>query len=104
LVLIDRAQIDHQLAIRAITARQLVRKAKVAEATFSRARNGHRLHERTLRKLTEALLSFPIVEGTDLFVAAPEPRRGRGEVGAPSSNAEASGGAVLVEKKHTRVA
>jgi DNA-binding Xre family transcriptional regulator len=73
---LDPDQLDHQLAIRAVTARQLAAKAGLAESVISRARN-HRIREGTLRKIADALLAFPVIDGVDLLIATPATKKKR---------------------------
>jgi hypothetical protein len=71
-IFLDADRFDYQLAIRGGSARQLARRARVSEAIISRARHGHRIAPQTLRKITVALLAWPIVSGFDLLVARPD--------------------------------
>jgi len=64
--------LDHQLALRGVTARRLAEVAGVPEPSLSRARHGRPVSELTLRRLTKGLLSIPLMLGADLLVAAPE--------------------------------
>jgi transcriptional regulator with XRE-family HTH domain len=65
---------DHQLALRALTARQLAQLSGVNESTISQARHGHRhISDRTLRRLSAALLDVPLLLGAELVVGLAEP-------------------------------
>jgi len=68
---------DHELAIRCITVSTLAEKAGVPEETISRVRHGtRRLRESTLRRLVDALATFPVLAGAELLVGvAPESAR-----------------------------
>jgi hypothetical protein len=69
---LDRDRLDYELSLRGLTARRLAQLAGVQEETISRARHGATLTDRTFRKLTEALLSQPLIVGGDLLIARPE--------------------------------
>jgi len=71
-VRLDPDRIDYETALRGVTQRQLAARAGVPETRISRARHGHPVSERTLRKITEALLGIPLMVGGDLLVLAPE--------------------------------
>ena len=63
----------HQLALRGLTARQLAQISGVSENAISQARRGHRrISERTLRRLTTALLGVPLMVGAELIIGEPE--------------------------------
>jgi hypothetical protein len=71
-VLLDREQLDYQLGLRACTSRDLARQAGVHEVLLSRARHGQPITERTLRKITNALLRIPLHPGAELLIAPPK--------------------------------
>lgn len=70
-VRLDAAKLDHELALRGVTARRLAEVAGVPEVTLSRARHGRPVTESTLRRITTGLLSIPLMLGADLVLAAP---------------------------------
>jgi transcriptional regulator with XRE-family HTH domain len=69
---LDRDRLDYELSIRGKTARDLARLSGVQEETISRVRHGATIMPATLRKLTEALLSQPLIVGADLLIARPD--------------------------------
>jgi DNA-binding Xre family transcriptional regulator len=69
---LDPERFDYALSQRALTARKLAELAGIQEETLSRARHGATLRESTMRKITEALLSQPLVIGFDLLIARPD--------------------------------
>jgi transcriptional regulator with XRE-family HTH domain len=71
---LNAASLDHQLALRALTARQLAVLSGVNESTISQARRGHRrISDRTLRRLSAALLEVPLLLGAELVVGQADP-------------------------------
>jgi transcriptional regulator with XRE-family HTH domain len=62
----------HQLALRALTARQLAELSGVNESTISLARHGRHISDRTLRRLSAALLDVPLLLGAELVVGSGE--------------------------------
>lgn len=79
-VQIDPDRLTRELAVRGLTARDLARVAGVPEHTLSAARHGHRrLRPATLRKLADALVSIPLIDGVELLLAdAERPAGGMG--------------------------
>ena len=72
-VQIDPDRLARELAVRGLTARDLARVAGVPEHTLSQARHGHRrLRPQTLRKLVDALVSIPLIDGVELLLADAE--------------------------------
>jgi transcriptional regulator with XRE-family HTH domain len=71
-VRLDSARIDFELGIRGVNQRTLAARAGIPEPTMSRARHGRPVSERTLRRITEALLGIPLMLGADMLIAAPE--------------------------------
>lgn len=70
-IVLDAARLDHQLGLRGITHKRLCALSGVAEPTLSRALHGRGISPTTLRRLTETLLSIPLVVGADLLIAVP---------------------------------
>jgi len=70
-VRIDPGRLDHALAVRGITARQLAAAIGVHEVLLSRARNGHNVREATFRKIADGLAAFPLVDGAAELIAEP---------------------------------
>jgi transcriptional regulator with XRE-family HTH domain len=68
---IDRAKIDYEIDRRGITQRALAARAGLPESRLSLARHGHAISERSLRKLTQALLETPLLAGSDLLISGP---------------------------------
>jgi len=71
-VRLDPDRIDYETARRGLNQRQLAARAGLPETRLSRARHGHAISQGTLRKITEALLTTPIMLGGDLLLVAPE--------------------------------
>ncbi len=69
---LDRDRLDYELGRRALTGRRLAELAGIDEAIVSRARHGYGISEATLRRLTEALLSQPLIVGADLLIVRPD--------------------------------
>jgi len=90
-VRVDPAKLDHELARRGITARELSQRARVPEAMISRARHGARISESTLRRLTGGLLEIPLMPGSDLLISAPETKVAGG---SPSPATRSNGNAM----------
>jgi hypothetical protein len=74
-VRLDPDRLDFELGRRGLTARRLSEFAKVHEVTLSRARHGHPVAERTLGRITHALLGVPPLVGADLLLAEPESKK-----------------------------
>jgi hypothetical protein len=72
---VDPDRLDFELGRRGLTARQLSELAKVHEVTLSRARHGRPVAERTLRRITQALVGSPPLVGADLLLAEPENKK-----------------------------
>jgi transcriptional regulator with XRE-family HTH domain len=70
-VLLDRAKLDYELALRGITARELGARIGVNEITLSHARNGRCVREGTLRRIAEGLRAIPQLEGAADLLAEP---------------------------------
>jgi len=68
---VDAARLDRELALRGLSARELAAAAGLHESAISRARHG-RVQYATLRAIAIALMTFPILEGTELLVTQPE--------------------------------
>ncbi len=83
-VRIDAQKLDHALAMRGITARELAARVGIPEPTLSRARHGRPVSEGTLRKLSEGLLRIPVMTGVDL-IAEPEKKIAAGSTSAAIS-------------------
>lgn len=75
---LDAARLDFELGRRGLTGRRLSELSGVPEVTISRARHGRPVTERTLRKLTNALLSVPLLIGADLLIADPKEKTAGG--------------------------
>src|SRR5260370_11907666 len=71
-VRLDVIRFDFELGRRGLTGRRLAELAGITEVGSSRARRGRPITEETLRKITGALLSVPVVVGADLLIAEPE--------------------------------
>jgi len=70
---LDAAALDRQLALRGLTARKLAEISGIPENTISQARRGHRrMSERTLKRLTTALLGVPLMLGAELIIGSGE--------------------------------
>ena len=69
---LDAERFDFELGRRGITARRLAQAAGVPEPTLSKARHGRPVAERTLRRITKALLEIPLLVGADMLIAEPE--------------------------------
>ncbi len=91
-VKLDAARLDYELARRAMTGRELCKRAGIPEATLSRGRNGGLMRESTLRKVSEAIARSPLVLGADLLLAAPETKATNGK--QPSVAHVARGGSA----------
>lgn len=68
---LDPDRLDFELGRRGLTARRLSVFAKVHEVTLSRARHGHPVTQRTLGRITRALLEVPPLVGADQLLAEP---------------------------------
>lgn len=69
LLTLDRDRFDRELLRRGLTARKLARAAGVDETQVSQYRTGRRrLRAETLRKLANALASFPTLPGANLLL------------------------------------
>jgi len=64
-------RLDHELARRGITARELSLRTGIHEVSISRAKHGGVITARTLDRITKGLLAFPVVQGVDLLIEAP---------------------------------
>jgi transcriptional regulator with XRE-family HTH domain len=65
--------LDRQLALRGLTARKLAELSGVSETAISQARNGRRrISDRTLRRITTALLGVPLMLGAELIIGPGE--------------------------------
>jgi hypothetical protein len=71
---VNQEAVARALALRALTARRWSDISGVDESTISRARHGRPVGERTLRKLTAALLSVPLLIGAELLIGPEEPK------------------------------
>lgn len=69
---LDRAKIDFEIDRRGLTQRALAARAGLPESRLSLARHGHAISERSLRKLTQALLETPLLAGSDMLISRPE--------------------------------
>jgi len=65
------SRLDFEQARRGVTTRRLAELAGVSEVTLSRAKHGRSITEDTLRRVTQALLSLPLVVGADLLISEP---------------------------------
>ena len=73
---IDTARLDRELALRGVSARQLAARAverghSIDETAISRARRAP-VRYATLRAIAIALMTFPLLEGTELIVTQKE--------------------------------
>jgi hypothetical protein len=93
--------LDHEVAIRAITIRTLVRKGGIPEETISRARHGRRSREATLRKLVDALKKFPILDGAEILVGV-APAKSIGVVATYPRSAQKNGSPARQKKEVRR--
>jgi transcriptional regulator with XRE-family HTH domain len=84
-VRLDAEKLDHQLALRGITARQLAERSGVPEPTISRARHGRPISESTLRRLSRALFETPLLLGADLLICDPQKKIATGSTSAAIS-------------------
>lgn len=84
-VKLDVTRLDHEMAKRGVSARELAPLAGVTEETLSRWRHGRALSQRNLRALGDALLALPVQPGCALLLADPDssPRQRGGP--APSN-------------------
>jgi transcriptional regulator with XRE-family HTH domain len=69
---LDRDRFDYELSIRGLTARRLAQLAGVHEEMLSRVRHGATIMPATLHKITQALLSQPLIVGGDLLIQRPD--------------------------------
>ena len=74
-VRLDVDRLDYELARRGITQARLAAESGVHAVSISRARHGKPVNEKTLERLTTALLRIPLMVGADLLVAEPEKKR-----------------------------
>src|SRR5260370_35467447 len=74
-VRLDVIRFDFELGRRGLTGRRLAELAGITEAGISRARRGRPITEETLRNITGALLSVPVVVAAHLPAAAPVRKR-----------------------------
>ncbi len=72
---VDDDRLTFELGRRSITAQQLAARAGIPEASLSRIRHGHGVSTRTLQRIADALVSYPIHPGADALIA----RLDRGE-------------------------
>ena len=92
-------QFDFQLGRRGITARDLARQTGLVESVISRARNGKEIRARTLRRITQGLLAFPVLAGSDDLFDETSPKHADGNGHAPSSSDKGSSHAAPVKTK-----
>jgi transcriptional regulator with XRE-family HTH domain len=74
---VDAERLTYELGRRSITAEALAGRAGIAPAMLSRIRHGHGCSAKTLRAISDALLSFPVHAGADALITRPD----RGEPG-----------------------
>jgi hypothetical protein len=68
---LDGSRIDHELAVRGISAGAFCEVSGIAPATLSRARHGGAMREGGVRALATALEQIPVIPGIDALVARP---------------------------------
>jgi len=70
-VKLDPGRLDYELARRGLRYLDLAELSGVGTGTLSRARNGYAVQPGTLRRITAALLTAPLLAGADLLIAQP---------------------------------
>lgn len=68
-VVIDRARLERELALRGWTAADLAKAAHLSGATIAAARAGKPMSPKTVRAIARALADAPTVEGIDRLLA-----------------------------------
>lgn len=68
-VRVSRARLDVELAVRGWTGQDLAVATGLSAATVSAARQGRRVHARTLTLIAVALHNAPVVEGVSALIA-----------------------------------
>ncbi len=68
---LDRNRLDHELARRGITAKDLAAAIGVPESTISQAHHGRLVRTATLRHLAEGLAKFPVIAEVEHLLADP---------------------------------
>lgn len=72
-LVLDNAVLHRQMGLRGITAHQLAKASGLTPETLSRIRRGYiRVMPSTMTKITKGLLKFPILEGAELLLVAPD--------------------------------
>ena len=66
---VHRDRLDHAMAVRGLTGRELAALAGVTRKAMSRARRGQPVTPATFAKLAEALTRVPVVIGAERLVA-----------------------------------
>lgn len=64
---INRERLDREMVARGVDGRTLARAAKLSEVSFSKLRNGRPVRSSTLRRVAEALATFPVLPGSELL-------------------------------------
>jgi hypothetical protein len=73
-VRLSTERIDFELGRRAVTQRTVAAVAGIPALTMSRARRGQPVSERTVRRISEALVKIPLAVGADALLAEPGKR------------------------------
>jgi predicted transcriptional regulator len=63
---LDGARFRHELRIRAVTAGAVAKVARVSPNTVTRCLSGAPIRESTLREVIRALMSMPVMRGSEL--------------------------------------
>jgi transcriptional regulator with XRE-family HTH domain len=72
-LLVDGAALHHQMGLRGINASELAQASGLTEATLGRIRRGYvRVRPGTMAKLAKGLKKFPILDGVEPLLAAPQ--------------------------------
>jgi transcriptional regulator with XRE-family HTH domain len=70
-VRLDRDRLDFELGVRGLTARDLSAAIGLSEVAISRARCGHPVTPRTLRRIAAGLTSIPQLDGAAELLVTP---------------------------------
>lgn len=73
---VDDDRLTYQMGRRSINAEMLAARAGIAPAMLSRIRHGRGCSASTMRRIADALLSFPVHAGADALIVRPADDRG----------------------------